>query len=160
MHLSLSSRLLRPAAVLLVATLMLGACSERQPTAPDTPWLPESGDIVRAEVTLGGVLTSYSAYFETDQLRRITEIRKPAPGSTDKEHTGEYVFNGARLTQYQGIAIGSPRHIQLTLDMRGVLTNSSGDIDDSELAAVRNRAQLLRSLALAKRGTQSHSREQ
>ena len=141
---------------LLMALLGTGACSKQQASAPDDSWSPEAAEVLKAEVTAGGVPTTYSAYFEAGQLQRISEVLKPAAGANGARASGDYAFKGARLLQYRGTALLSEENIELSFDMRGVLTGSSGAISDAELAAILNRAQLLRSLALARQSTQTH----
>ncbi len=113
-------------------------------------------DAVRVTVTVGGIRTSYAAHFNDDQLERITESREPAGD-------GEYVFHGARLMQYEGAALSSPAHIELTFDMQNGVAARGGDLsalNEAEIGAIRNRADLLRSLALTRRSTQSHVAQQ
>jgi len=105
---------------------------------------------VRAQVNAAGIPTNYAAYFDKDHVQRIGELRKE--GSRE----GEYVFDGARLVQYKGAALGSDATIELTFDMRGALTASVGGADEKEISAIRTRAQLLRSLALARRSSMNH----
>jgi len=145
---------------------LLSACSERSPQPPPPTAPPatqadedknsESPDAVRATATTAGVRTQYTAYFDNGQLDRIVESREPIGD-------GEYVFHGARLTQYKGTALNSPTHIELTFDMQSGVATRGGDLvalTDAEIGAIRNRAELLRSLALARRQTQSHAAEQ
>jgi len=111
-------------------------------------------DVLRIEAVVGGIPTSYSAYFDASQLRRIAETRQPAG-------TGDYVFHGARLIEYKGTAPGSAAVIELRFDPQGVLVpaaaGNAAQISDSELSSIRNRAQLLRSLSLARRATETHT---
>lgn len=154
----------------LIASLsliaLLSACSERHPHPPPPAALQtaqpvengnaESRDELRATATVAGVGAQYTAHFDDGQLDRIVENREPAGN-------GEYVFHGARLTKYQGIALNSPAHVELTFDMQSGVTSRGGDLaalTDAEIGAIRNRAELLRSLALARRSTQSHTAEQ
>lgn len=154
----------------LIAAITLSSCSERSSpapaaqanaateaaTAPDLAADPQ--DTVKASAAPGGVPTAYVAYFDAGQLKRITETRKPEGADTAN---GEYVFYGARLTQYRGASLNSGASIELNFDMQGALTSantSAGDpLGDEEVGAIRNRAQLLRSAALARRSTQSHT---
>lgn len=145
---------------------LLSACSQRHSQTPPPAALPatqaaenkntESPNTLRATVTAAGIPTQYTAYFDSGQLDRIVESREPVGD-------GEYVFHGARLTQYQGAALSSPSHIELTFDMQSGVATRGGDLaalTDAEIGAIRNRAELLRSLALARRSTQSHAAEQ
>jgi hypothetical protein len=159
----------------LLATIAVYGCTQREPspataaspaaepsdanivaaTTPDSAAGPR--DVVRAESPLGGVPTAYAAYFAAEQLQRITETRKPV-GSDPA--SGEYIFYGARLTRYRGPALSGGSPIELNFDMQGTLTSSDPSagnaLSDAELDAIRNRAQLLRSVALARRSTQAH----
>lgn len=115
---------------------------------------PGALDVLRIEGSVGGMPTSYSAYFDAAQLQRIAETRKPAG-------TGDYVFDGARLIEYQGTALDSAAVIELHFDPQGALVPPAAGhamrISDSELSSIRTRAQLLRSLALARRATETHA---
>lgn len=160
------------ATLALICLAIMSGCSERQPSetaavqvsplnagsdsTPDSAADPQ--DVVKADASPGGVPTTYAAYFEAGQLQRITETRNPgAAGSAN----GEYVFYGARLTQYRGAALTSGSTIELNFDMQGGLTSSSAgagsNIGNEEIGVIRNRAQTLRSMALARRSTQSHT---
>lgn len=163
-------------ALALICLGIVSGCSQRQPSPPAAAPAPASQsnaepdpmpdattdpqDVVKAEASPGGVPTTYAAYFEAGQLKRITETRNP--GGAGSAH-GEYVFYGARLTQYRGAALtSSGSNIQLNFDMQGGLTSSSAgsgsSISNEETGAIRNRAHTLRSMALARRSTQGHGR--
>ncbi|HKE97005.1 MAG TPA: hypothetical protein VKB34_22040 [Povalibacter sp.] len=140
----------------LLVVIALNGCSQRHPPASDAAWLPESGDIVRAEVTAGGLHATYTAHFDHERLQRITEVRNS--GTTPETgNKGEYVFQEARLIQYKGAALGSGASIELTFDMHGALVSANPEVDAREIGAIRTRAALLRSLALTRRSTESHS---
>lgn len=164
----------------LIAAITLSSCTEQPSPAAAPVARPtvnteaaaaadpatDPRDTVKANASPGGVPTAYVAYFDAGQLQRITETRKPQgikPQGADAAK-GEYVFYGARLTQYRGAALNDGSSggsgIELKFDMQGALTASNpgaGDpISDEEVGAIRNRAQLLRSVALARRATQSH----
>jgi len=136
----------------LIVLAAIGGCS-RQPTpAPEEPWISE-GQVLRAESQAGGIDTSYAAYFDEDQLTRIIEKRR-----TPRASQAEYKFTGARLIAYRGDAITAEQSdVDLSFDMKGAVTHVSKNVDAQEIAAIRNRAQLLRSLALARRSTMQHS---
>ena len=109
--------------------------------------------MLRAESQAGGIDSSYAAYFDDDQLTRITENRR-----TPRASQAEYKFTGARLIAYRGDAITAEQSdVDLSFDMKGAVTHVSKNVDAQEIAAIRNRAQLLRSLALARRSTMQHS---
>ncbi len=150
---SLGLHVFRAACAVLLAGSLLTGCSKQEPVATEEEdWLLDSADTLRAEVKAGGIDTSYVAHFDGTQIKRISEVRKAGAGNAAK---GEYEFNGARLMRYQGAALLGAQDIELTFDMQGALV-SSGGADDAEVSAIRNRASLLRSLALTKRTTQSH----
>ena len=147
-------------ALSLAATL--SACSRRDSTpapAAETPSSVENtqdaepADVLKASATAAGVRTKYAAYFDNGQLTRITETREPAGN-------GEYVFYGARLTQYKGAALDSPANIELTFDLHSGVAGNAAALADGEISAIRNRAELLRSLALSRRSTLSHTSRQ
>ena len=123
-------------------------CSRQEPVATQDDWSLDSGDTLRAETKAGGVETAYSAHFDGTQIRRISETRAGTK-------QGNYEFNGARLTHYKGAALVGDADIELTFDLQGALIESKG-ANDAEVSAIRERASLLRSLALTKRTTQSH----
>jgi hypothetical protein len=126
-------------------------CSRQEPASPQDSWSLESPDAIRAEVTAGGIATSYTAHFVAGELQRITEIRKSADG----QRAGEYIFKGARLIQYRGQTIEGDADAELVFNMQGALTSGTG-LSQEAVAAISNRAQLLRSLALARRASRGH----
>lgn len=168
----LTSRLGR-ALPIFIATVLLCGCPERQPpptalsSATQSSEQKESAvtdstdaqDALKASASLGGIPAKYVAHFEAGQLTRITETRESAAAGAAN---GEYVFYGARLTQYRGAALNSNSNIELNFDMQGGLTSSNTSAgtnsSDEEARAIRNRAQLLRSVALARRSTVEHAR--
>ena len=163
----------------LIAVSVLYGCRERQPATPPSPTtttsastqsnppvssdsaadsVQESDDAVKAEAALAGVPTQYAAHFDSGQLKHIDEARKSAGAGSQ---TGEYIFYGARLMQYRGAALSDNSTIELNFDMQGGLTSANTSagksVSDQEIRAIRNRAQLLRSAALARRSTQAHA---
>jgi len=166
----------RHAATLFAACatlLLLNGCSQRQPAQSPAPPATQSspsatseeaatadeppGSVVKASFAPVGLATSYEAHFDKEQLQRITEQRKDTAG--DAGH-GEYTFYGARLTGYQGGALQSTAHIELTFDIQGTLTastSSTGKVSEAEVTAIRTRAQILRSHAVARRGMREHA---
>lgn len=136
----------------IIGIAIASGCS-RQPTpAPEEPWVTDE-QVLRAEGQVGGIDTSYAAYFKDTQLTRIVEKRK-----TPRVAQAEYTFTGARLIAYRGDAVNSEQsNIELSFDLKGALTASTQSVDAQEIAAIRNRAQLLRSLAVARRTTMQHS---
>lgn len=151
------------------AAFGLAGCSERHATPASSTAngsaalpapMPEeedpSQDVIKAALPMGNVAATYRASFEAGQLKRIAEERKPQGAAARR---GKYVFYGARLIEYSGAALQSDATLQLHFDMQGGLmsaTGSAGKPDDAELSAIRNRAQLLRSHALARKSTRGH----
>lgn len=131
---------------------IFAGCSRQEPVATKDDWSLDSGDTLRAETKAGGVETAYSAHFDGTQIKRISEARISSEGGKKQ---GDYEFNGARLTHYKGAGLLSDAEMELTFDLQGTLTESKG-ANDAEVSAIRERASLLRSLALTKRTTQSH----
>jgi hypothetical protein len=140
-------------------------CSERHATPAanttnESAPVPEeedtSQDVIKAALPLGNVAATYRASFEDGQLKRIAEERKPQGAAARR---GKYVFYGARLIEYSGAALQSDATLELHFDMQGGLVSAAGSAgkpEDAELSAIRNRAQLLRSHALARKSTRGH----
>lgn len=119
--------------------------------------MEDPGNVVKGAFAPGGLATTYEAHFQDNQLQRINEQRKTAGGAAAG---GEYSFYGARLMQYQGVALQSDARLELKFDMQGSVTaanSSAGKVSDEEISGIRNRAQMLRSHAVARRGTQGHA---
>jgi hypothetical protein len=143
--------------------LALGACSKEPPAAPppSTPLvaaMPQAPDVaaderaVRSHVNAAGIAATYEATFGTEQQLRIAEQRADS-------RNGEYEFRGARLLHYSGSGLASPGPIELRFDPHGVLTVSKADagaVPTEEVSAIRQRAQLLRSHALAQKASREH----
>lgn len=138
-------------ALLLAATLITG-CSKQPPVSTDDDWSLDPANTLRAKVAAGGIDTAYTAQFDGAQIKRIDEVRRLDAGKATK---GSYEFSGARLIRYHGDALRDAAEIDLRFDMQGVLLESKG-ASAAEVAAIRDRASLLRSLALTRRTTQSH----
>jgi hypothetical protein len=97
--------------------------------------------------------SEYAAHFESGQLVRITEDRQ----ADAVAHAGEYTFKGARLIAYRGAALSASSAVDLQFDMQGMLQSGQGpDVTQEDISAIRGRAQLLRSHALAQRATRTH----
>ena len=150
--------------LLIVYCCLCAACSDRAASPPQpeqqtntsepTVTPEETGDVSRAKLTTGGIPSQYVAHFENKQLVKIDEERKPEGGATLH---GEYTFAGARLMQYRGAKVATPAPLDLQFDLRGALQSGSGpDVSDEDVEAVRTRAQLLRSHALAHREISAH----
>jgi hypothetical protein len=143
--------------------LALVACSKDPPAAPPnaplvaaTTQAPDTAtagaSTLSSQLNAAGIPATYAATFGADQHLRIAERR------ADSRH-GEYEFRGARLLRYAGSGLASADAIELRFDMSGVVTLSksgAGAAPAAEVSAIRERAQLLRSHALAQRHTQNH----
>jgi len=137
----------------IVASLSIQGCSDRKPVAASIPAV-DAGEALHITTSAGGAATELTAYFDGDHLRRIVETRTAA---ADASQQGDYRFTEARLTHYAGADSQGNARIELTFDLHGVLTASTPEVSKDTIAAIRNRAELLRSLALARRTTQQHS---
>ena len=99
-----------------------------------------------------GIAATYAATFGAQEQLRIAERRA-------NSRNGAYEFRGARLLHYSGSGLSSAEPIELRFDLQGALTLSkagSGPVPPAEISAIRERAQLLRSHALAQRTTRDH----
>jgi hypothetical protein len=146
----------------VVSTLIfIAACSKEQPVpAPDTPLVekraadtPPASDEFRGSYALGGIAATYRAIFNDGKIQRLEETR------TATSQVGTYEFLGARLVKYRGAALGSADDIELEFDQQGKLIAArAGDkaVDAAEITAIRNRAQSLRSHAVAMHDVQGH----
>ena len=101
---------------------------------------------------LAAVPTHYAAAFAGQQLEYITETRTVAGSNT----MGRYEFYGARLVRYVGEPLQSTGNIELKFDMQGALLSDSAGVSSADIDVIKNRAQLLRSHALAQRAARSH----
>lgn len=154
------SRQFRAAAV--ISTLMLiAACSkEPQTQPPATPLVeqraadaaPASNEF-RGSFAPGGIAATYRATFDAGKIQSLEETR------TATAQIGTYEFLGARLMKYRGAALGSNDTIELEFDQQGkVLSARAGDkeVGAEEITAIRDRAQSLRSHAVAQYDVQGH----
>lgn len=148
---------------LLCASLLAG-CARQEPAPPPAPpsdaaahattVSDDTQDAPRAKLNGNGMAADYSARFEAGQLVRIDEERQAQGGAA---LPGEYTYQGARLLRYRGARLTAPATLDLQFDMQGALLSGGGpDLDEAEVAAIRNRAQLLRSHALAQRASREH----
>ena len=143
--------------------LALGACS-KGPSASPPPSTPLAAAIPQAQkaatdvqtlssrINAAGIAATYAATFGADQQLRIVEQRADT-------RSGEYEFRGARLLHYSGSGLSSAEPIELRFDLQGALTLSkagSGPVPPAEISAIRERAQLLRSHALAQKTSRDH----
>jgi len=143
--------------------LALGACSKEPPAAPPpsaplvaavarVPDAPADAETLGSHINAEGVAANYEATFGAQQQLRIAEHRADS-------RSGEYEFRGARLLHYSGGGLLSPEAIELRFDLQGVMTLSkagAGAVPAEEVSAIRERAQVLRSHALAQRATRDH----
>jgi len=114
---------------------------------------PADGSLLTAKVDAAGIPVKYTAHFDGDKLTRIDEVRN-ADG-----RQGEYDFYGARLVKYSGAAVASAATLLIEFDMQGAVASAQADpspLANSEINAIRERGQLLRSHALAQRETRMH----
>ena len=145
------------------ASFMVAACSKEPatPSAPTTPLVeqraadphPVRVEELQGKFAPGGIAASYRATFSNGQIQSLQETREASSQS------GVYEFLGARLMKYRGAALSSAENIELEFDQRGrVLVNRAGDKTASpeEISAIRDRAQSLRSHALAHRDVRGH----
>jgi DNA-binding transcriptional regulator YdaS (Cro superfamily) len=158
----------RGLACLAVILLAIAACSRDQNSSGDpqsaAPLVelqsPAPGartaDVLVSEITAGGIRATYRATFADDQLRRIGETR--AVNASDQTES-VYEFQGARLLSYLGAQLNGAGSIEIRFNLQGAVTMSraaGGEVTPQEIAAIRTRAQLLRSHALAQRATRAH----
>ncbi|HMN44859.1 MAG TPA: hypothetical protein PKE27_09815 [Povalibacter sp.] len=143
---------IRAGCALLLAVTLITGCSKQPPASSEDDWSLDPANTLRAAIKAGGIDTTYTAQFDGTQIKRIDEVRRL---DADRAAKGSYEFNGARLIRYRGDALRDAADIELQFDMHGVLLESKG-ASDEEVAAIRDRASLLRSLALTRRTTQSH----
>lgn len=152
--------------VLFAAVLALASgCSKEPPpvtaSSPSRPLVEQDAadpaqaatEEFRSSFAPGGIAATYRATFSDGKIQRLEETRKATSQS------GTYEFQGARLMKYHGAALGSNDTIELEFDTQGkVLVARAGDQDVSaeEITAIRDRAQSLRSHAVAKQAVQGH----
>lgn len=158
---------------ILLACVLLTACSP--PAEAPVPehsaigvQLEYDADVsaftpLESQLVSGGIAATYTAYLDGSQLRVLREQR-PA-----LRQSAEYRFQGARLLHYRGHAL--PRDgaalgaVELEFDLAGrqvaarKLQPSPANIDDAIIASIRTRADVLRSHALARHASRSHTAE-
>ena len=140
--------------------LALGACS-KEPEPPQTVPLVSAAaqeqpaavaHKVSSHITAAGIAATYEATFEEGERIRIAEQRADS-------RNGEYEFRGARLLHYSGGGLSSAAPIELRFSLQGALElakSGSGSVPPEEISALRERAQLLRSHALAQKTNRDH----
>jgi hypothetical protein len=142
--------------------LALGACSKEPTTPPPStplvtapapaPQAAAHADTLSSHINAAGIAATYEATFGAQEQLRIAEQRSDS-------RNGEYEFRGARLLHYSGSGLSSAEPIELGFDLQGVMTLSkagSGPVAPAEVSAIRERAQLLRSHALAQKTSRDH----
>jgi len=140
--------------------LALGACSKQFTPPPSAPLVTAPTEVaapatalkVSSQLNAAGIAATYDATFEEREQMRIAEQR------ADARH-GEYEFRGARLLHYSGSGLSSAEPIELRFNLQGALElakSENGTVPPEEISAIRERAQLLRSHALAQKSTQDH----
>jgi hypothetical protein len=142
--------------------LALGACSKEPASpqsAPLTPAITQANDVAANTPTLSshinaaGIEAAYEATFGAEERMRIAEQRADS-------RKGEYELRGARLLHYSGGGLTSADSIELRFSLQGVLelakSGNGREVSQEEISAVRERAQLLRSHALAQKTTRDH----
>jgi hypothetical protein len=150
---------------LVAALCALAACSKEpgapaapasnQPLVEQTAVDPPAAQVeeFRGSFAPGGIAATYRATFSADQIKTILETRKAGEAA--------YEFYGARLIKYQGAALGSAQDIELQFDMQGkVLSARAGEntVSAEEISAIRDRAQSLRSHAVAQHAVRGHGK--
>jgi hypothetical protein len=150
----------------LVAALFIVAGCSKQParsTAAATPLVEQSAadpkpvriEEFHGKFAPGGIAASYRATFSDGQIKSLEEAREPGA------QPGAYEFHGARLLKYQGAALGSAEKIELEFDERGkvLVSRAAGkEVAPEEISAIRDRAQSLRSHAVANREIRGHDK--
>jgi hypothetical protein len=140
--------------------LALGACSKQPTPPPSAPLVtapaeaatPAAALKVSSHLNAAGIAATYDATFEQGEQMRIAEQRADS-------RNGEYEFRGARLLRYSGNGLSIAEPIELRFGLQGALElakSGSGTVPPEEISAIRERAQLLRSHALAQKSNHSH----
>lgn len=149
--------------LLFCAALIVWGCSEKHDAPPHAPQAaaieaasaPSDPNTTRAKLNALGIPTDYAARFDAEKLVSIEEQRQPPGGAAV---AGEYFFEGARLIRYRGAKVSQPASLDLVFDMQGALQSGAGpDVTEDDIVAIRDRAQLLRSHAVARRSSRGHS---
>lgn len=147
----------------IIATLLLATGCSKEPSAtaapPSTPLVEQSAadakpaDQFHGSFAPGGVAATYRATFGDGKIQTLEETRKAT------SQTGRYEFLGARLLKYRGAALTSTDTIELEFDQQGkVLVARAGDkqAGPEEISAIRDRAESLRSHAVAQHDVRGH----
>lgn len=150
-------------AIVVATSLLAAACSKEQPaTPPSTPLVeqraadpaPTATEEFRSSFAPGGIAATYRATFSEGRIQSLEETRKAT------SQTATYEFRGARLMKYRGAALNSNDVVELEFDLQGkVLSARGGDtVSTEQVTAIRDRAQSLRSHAVAQHAVQGHDR--
>lgn len=147
----------------LCLVLCLSACEPKAPEKPNKPPTPSATSVVQeaetrphltSHINAAGVSTKYSAFFDGAQL---TEIKETYSGSDPI--VSAYHYRGARLLKYeQAVPAGASTLIEL--DEQGRVQRAvagTRELAAAEIEAIRSRAQLLRSHALAQQASRMHA---
>ena len=141
--------------------LALGACSKEPAPPQSTPLAPAitptkaataDANTLSSQINAAGIAAKYDATFEDAERLRIVEQRADS-------RTGEYEFRGARLLHYSGGSLSTADPIELRFNLQGALELAkagAGAVPPQEITAIRERAQLLRSHALAQKTSHDH----
>lgn len=139
--------------------LALGACSKEPAPPRSTPLAIAPAKTATAgaatlsgRLNAAGVAAKYDATFTDGEQLRIVEQR-------DDSRTGEYEFRGARLLHYSGGGLSSAEPLELRFNLQGAVElaqSAAGTVSPEEISAIRERAQLLRSHALAQKTSHNH----
>lgn len=154
-----------PRALAIAALLLVGACS-KEPTPTSTPSTPlveqhaadpaqQPTEEFRSSFAPGGIEANYRATFAEGHIQSLEETRKVT------SQTGSYEFKGARLLKYNGAALDSNDTLELEFDLEGkVLVAKAGDqaASQEQIIAIRDRAQSLRSHAVAQHDVKGHEK--
>jgi hypothetical protein len=141
--------------------LALGACSKEPAPPQSTPLAPTiapaksataNAPTLSGQLNAAGIAAKYDATFADGEQLRIVEQRADS-------RTGEYQFRGARLLHYSGSGLKSADSIELRFNLQGAVESAqgaTGAVSPEEISAIRERAQLLRSHALAQKNNHNH----
>jgi hypothetical protein len=144
----------------LLLTLAVTGCS-KAPSAQSGPLVIAPTQTVadrtlRSSITSDNMETKYIAKLKNGRIAQIEETRSASDGRSAK---GAYTFFEARLIKYSGDGINATGHEEVEFDLHGAIKRSqagSGSLSLDEVAAIRNRAELLRSHALTQKEVQAH----
>ena len=141
--------------------LALGACSKEPAPAQSTSLAPvvaptktatANAPTLSGQLNAAGIAAKYDATFADGEQLRIVEQRADS-------HTGEYEFRGARLLHYSGSGMLSANSLELRFNLQGAVElaqSAAGTVSTEEISAIRERAQILRSHALAQKTGHDH----